>query len=226
MKKFLALIVLPLLIASCTINFKDGKTVKCTGPVETRAMEIAGDFQAIEINGGFDMKMVYGPCAVEVTANNDAFDYLSVFTRKDGTIVIETKDHVNIAAEECVFTVSSPKINSIKVNGAVDLDYTFTSEYSEPLAIVVNGAGDMELNKFAGPSMTVEINGAADLDINDIKTQSLSIEINGAGDVAVSGETDDASFEVNGAGRINATGLVTKNKPRVSTSGLASVKLN
>lgn len=42
----------------------------------------------------------------------------------------------------------------------------------------------------------------------------------------MTGEADDASFEVNGAGRINATGLVTKNSPKVSTSGLASVKLN
>ena len=226
MKKLFTLIVLPLLIASCTFNFKDGKTIKCTGPVETRTMELAGDFRAVEINGGFDMKLVDGPCAVDVTANNDAFDYLSVYTKDNGTLVIETKDHVNIAAEECVFTVSSPKFNSINVNGAVDFDYTFTSESSEPLEIVVNGAGDMELNKFAGPSLDVQINGAADLDISDIKTQKLSIEINGAGDVVVTGEADDASFEVNGAGRINATGLVTKNSPKVSTSGLASVKLN
>lgn len=226
MKKLLSLIVLPLLIASCTININGAKTVKCTGPVEERTIDLAADFQAIEINGGFDLKLVDAPCALAVKANNDAFDYLDIYVREDGTLVIETKDHVNIAAEECDFTVSSERISKLLVNGAVDFDYTCSKEYTEPMEIVVNGAGDMELEKFIGPALSVSINGAADLEIAELKTQSLILEINGAGDVAVAGEADDASFTVNGAGRIDATKLVTKNNPKVSTSGLASVKLN
>ena len=226
MKKLISLIVLPLLIASCTININGGKTVRCTGPVEERDIELSADFQAVEINGGFDMKLVDSPCAVTVKANNDAFDYLEFEVKEDGTLVIGTKDHVNIAAEECLFTVSSEKINKMVVNGAVDFEYNCRREYTEPLDIVVNGAGDMELENFIGPALNVKINGAADLDIAELKTKSLSISINGAGDVNVSGETDDASFSVNGAGAINATKLVVKNSPRVSTSGLASVLLN
>lgn len=226
MKKLLSLIVLPLLIASCTININGGKTVRCTGPVEERAIELTADFQAIEINGGFDLKLVDAPCAVAVKANNDAFDYLDIYVREDGTLVIETKDHVNIAAEECDFTVSSEKISKLLVNGAVDFEYTCSKEYTEPLNIVVNGAGDMELEKFIGPALNVNINGAADLEITELSTKSLVIAINGAGDVDVAGEADDASFTVNGAGAINATKLVTKNSPKVSTSGLASVQLN
>ncbi len=226
MKKLFILIVLPLLIASCTININGAKTVRCTGPVEERSIDLGADFQAIEVNGGFDMKLVDAPCAVAVKANNDAFDYLEFKVREDGTLVIETKDHVNIAAEECLFTVSSEMIKKLVVNGAVDLEYTCSKEYTEPLDIEVNGAGDMELEKFIGPSLSVSINGAADLDIAELKSQSLTIAINGAADVNVAGETDDASFTVNGAGAIDATQLVTKNSPRVSTSGLASVKLN
>ncbi len=226
MKKLFILIVLPLLIASCTININGAKTVRCTGPVEERSIDLGADFQAIEVNGGFDMKLVDAPCAVAVKANNDAFDYLDIYVREDGTLVIETKDHVNIAAEECDFTVSSEKISKLLVNGAVDFEYTCSKEYTEPLDIEVNGAGDMELEKFIGPSLSVSINGAADLDIAELKSQSLTIAINGAADVNVAGETDDASFTVNGAGAIDATQLVTKNSPRVSTSGLASVKLN
>jgi hypothetical protein len=226
MKKLLILTVLPLLIASCTININGAKTVKCTGPVEERDIELSAPFQSIEINGGFDLKLVDAPCAVAVKANNDAFDYLEIYVKEDGTLVIETKDHVNIAAEECQFTVSSEMINKLVVNGAVDLDYTCSKEFSEPLDIEVNGAGDMELAKFIGPSLSVSINGAADLDISEISTKNLVISINGAADVDVSGEADDASFTVNGAGAIDATKLVTKNSPKVSTSGLASVQLN
>ncbi|MBO7070768.1 MAG: DUF2807 domain-containing protein [Bacteroidales bacterium] len=226
MKKLFILTVLPLLIASCTININGGKTVKCTGPVEERTIDLTADFHAIEINGGFDLKLVDAPCALTVKANNDAFDYLEIKVKEGGTLVIETKDHVNIAAEECLFTVSSDKLRQLVVNGAVDLEYTCTKEYKEPLEIVVNGAGDMEIEKFTGPELSVNINGAADLEITELNTKNLVIEINGAGDVEVAGETDNASFTVNGAGAINATQLVTKNNPKVSTSGLASVKLN
>ncbi|MCR5019342.1 MAG: DUF2807 domain-containing protein [Bacteroidales bacterium] len=226
MKKLLILTVLPLLIASCTININGAKTIKCKGPVEERDIELSADFKAIEINGGFDVKLVDAPCALAVKANGDAFDYLEFKVKDNGTLVIETRDHVNIAAEECLFTISSDKLNKLEVNGAVDLEYTCTAEYAEPFDVVVNGAGDMELKNFTGPALSVRINGAADLDIADLKTQSLAIAINGAGDVNVSGEADEASFTVNGAGAINATQLVTKNSPNVSTSGLASVQLN
>ncbi|MBP5636689.1 MAG: DUF2807 domain-containing protein [Bacteroidales bacterium] len=226
MKKLFILIVLPLLIASCTININGAKTVRCTGPVEERDIELSAPFQSIEINGGFDLKLVDAPCAVAVKANNDAFDYLEIKVNEDGILVIETKDHVNIAAEECLFTVSSEMIKKLVVNGAVDLDYTCSKKFTEPLDIEVNGAGDMELEKFIGPALSVSINGAADLDISELSTKNLEIAINGAADVEVAGEADDASFTVNGAGAINATKLVTKNSPKVSTSGLASVKLN
>ena len=226
MKKLLILIVLPLLIASCTININGAKTIKCKGPVEERDIELSADFKAIEINGGFDVKLVDAPCALAVKANGDAFDYLEFKVKDNGTLVIETRDHVNIAAEECLFTISSDKLNKLEVNGAVDLEYTCTQEYTEALDIVINGAGDMELKNFTGPALSVRINGAADLDIAELKTQSLAIAINGAGDVDVAGEADEASFTVNGAGAINATQLVTKNSPNVSTSGLASVQLN
>lgn len=226
MKKLFILIALPLLAASCTININGSRTVRCTGPVEERNIDLTADFNAIEVNGGFDMKLVDAPCAVNVKANNDAFDYLEVYVKEDGTLVIETKDHVTIAAEECLFTISTEKIGKLVVNGAVDFEYTCSKEFTEPLDIEVNGAGDMELEKFIGPALSVSINGAADLDISELSTKSLEISINGAADVEVAGEADDASFIVNGAGAINATKLVTKNSPKVSTSGLASVKLN
>lgn len=194
--------------------------------MEERSIDLGADFQAIEVNGGFDMKLVDAPCAVAVKANNDAFDYLEFKVREDGTLVIGTKDQVNIAAEECLLTVSSENIGKLVINGALDLEYTCSREFTEPLDIEVNGAGDMELEKFIGPALSVSINGAADLDISELSTKSLVVSINGAGDVDVAGEADDASFSVNGAGAIDATKLVTKNSPRVSTSGLASVKLN
>lgn len=230
MKKIIVtLMVLPF-VCSCVFTgfngFGLGKVVKCKGPVESRAMEIEGEFSAIEMNGGFDVELVNADaCAVDITANNDAFDWLQVYAREDGVLVIETKDHVTLMAEKCDITVSAPAYKSINVNGAVDLEYTYDGDGSEPLSIVVNGAGDMDLKKFAGPSLDVSVNGAADLDIKELCTKTLNVYINGAGDLKVTGNADDASFTVNGAGSIDASGLNLKNEPTISKQGLADVTL-
>ena len=223
MKKLLLLLVLPFAVASCTFNINGGKTVKCKGPVETR-VEQPEAFQAVELNGGFDVKMVDGPCGVKVVANNEAFDYLSIYTREDGTLVVETKDNAVIVADTCDIIISSDMFRKIAVNGAIDLDYAYARESTEPLTIEINGAGDMDIKNFNGPALSVTVNGAADMEISGLYTQDVSIAINGAGDVDIEGEADYVTLSVSGAGEIDASRLVTKNKPQITTAGLASVK--
>lgn len=224
-KLFVSLLVLPIVCSCININFSS-KSIRCKGPVETRAIEVEGGFSKLEMNGGFDIVLVNADsCSVSVEANEDAFEWLVFDTKDDGTLVLETKDHVTIMAEKCEITISAPVFTQINVNGAVDLEYDFAGSGNDALAIEVNGAGDMELSKFAGPSLDVTVNGAADLDLEDITAQSLSVTINGAGDVTVSGEVDDASFSVNGAGSIDASSLNVKNTPKVHKGGIADVKL-
>ena len=228
MKKiFATLMVLPLLLSSCiNINFNgSGKRIRCTGPVETRAFEVEGSFSAIELNGGFDVELVNADsCSVVVTANNDAFEWFEVFTKDNGVLVVQTKDFVNLIAEECDVVITAPVFRSLEVNGAVDLEYT-ASVSGEPLIVEVNGAGDMEMKNFSGPKLGITVNGAADMDIEQLSVKDLYISINGAGDVKLSGEADNADFSVNGAGSINASALALKNAPSVHKNGFADIKL-
>ena len=234
MKKIIPFIVIPFLFCSCIFPGihidTDKMAIRCTGPVETRLLPVEGDFWALEINGGFDINLVNvsDSTSVEVTANNEVFDYIEAFTKEEGgqkILVLQYKDHANVRAKECRITIVSTCFSSITVNGAADLDYPSPAFSGYPLDVEINGAGDIEISEYSGPKMSVTVNGAADIDLKDISALRLDVMINGAGDVNVSGEVNVATFDVNGVGDVNARNLTVKEATKVSRAGLATVRL-
>ena len=225
MKKFIALFLTVGILTACSSNFKvgNGKTVVCKGVETTKVMDALTDFNAIVVKGAvnLDIRQAEG-CSVTVEANSEAFDYLD-FTVSDGTLVLDTKNHVNIKADKYEIRVSVPVLNSIEINGAVDggiANYSADSKFD----VVINGAGDWEMKSVSVPSLKVAVNGAANLEIKYLDTDSLSLEINGAGDAELSGRADNAKFIVNGAGSIDARELQTVSVEK-SIHGIGSIQL-
>jgi len=237
MKKIVLFIVIPFLFCSCifpnvhiNIGSKNRVTVKCDGPVETRSLPVDGDFWQVEINGGFKVNLVnqFDSTAVVVTANNDVFDYLKAYTKEKGVnrvLVLEYPDSVMVEAEKCEITLVASYFDDIEINGAADLKYLSPARSGNSLNLELNGAGDIDIQNFAGPKVSVKLNGAAQIGLGDISVQNLDIVMNGAGKISVSGEVTGASFVVNGAGIVDASSLSIANAPRVEKNGLAVVKL-
>ena len=237
MKKIVLFIVIPFLFCSCifpnvhiNIGPKNRVTVKCNGPVETRSLPVDGDFWQVEINGGFKVNLVneFDSTGVVVTANNDVFDYLKAYTKEKGVnrvLVLEYPDSVMVEAEKCEITLVASYFDDIEINGAADLKYLSPAPSGNSLNLELNGAGNIDIQNFAGPKVSVELNGAAQIGLGDVSAQNLDIEMNGAGKISVSGEVTNASFEVNGAGIVDASSLSIANAPRVEKNGLAVVKL-
>lgn len=237
MKKIVAFIVIPFLFCSCVfpnvhinIGSKNKVTVKCEGPVETRSLPVDGDFSQVEINGGFKVNLVneFDSTGVVVTANNDVFDYLKAYTKDKGlnrVLVLEYPDTIMVDAEKCEITLVASYFDDIEINGAADLKYLSPARSGNSLNLELNGAGNIDIQNFAGPKVSVEMNGAAQIGVEDIYAQELEIELNGAGKISVSGEVTNASIEVNGAGVVDASSLSVANTPRVEKNGLAVVKL-
>lgn len=232
MKKIVSLIGAAMLCAACVfpisgtkgINVNGGKKVTCRGPVTTKTFDLTG-FEAITVNGSADMELFQGDqFQVLVKANEEVFDYLD-YKVEDGVLVIETKDHVNIRAEEYDITITIPLLKELTVNGAGDVDLKTGYESSEGLRVVINGAGDFELSGIRVPSLSFALNGAGDIEADNLDLGELNLAVNGAGDIDVSGKADKASFSVSGAGDIDATRLEC---PNVQThkSGMASIRLS
>jgi len=189
-----------------------------------KAIEGLADFTAISIKGSADVEFVQADsCKVIVKANQQVFEHLNYYVT-DGVLYIETKDNVLIKAKTYDICIQVPEVESIKVDGAADLEFKGTYVSKKDLALVVNGAGDMEIAGLNVPALNVRINGAADMELENISVKNLSVDINGAGDIDISGKAESAKFSVNGAGDIDAKELQCDNI-ETSKAGLASINL-
>ena len=231
MKRVVSLIGAAMLCAACVfpinglngITVNNGKKVTCKGPVVTKELDLSG-FEAITVNGSSDMELIQGDYfKVLVKANEEVFDYID-YKVEDGVLILETKDHVNIRAEEYDVTITLPTLKELVVNGAADVDLKNGYVSGEKLKVSVNGAGDFDLSGIAVPSLSFTLNGAGDIEADGLDVQELIVAVNGAGDIDVSGRADEATFSVSGAGDIDARGLECV-KVNTHKSGMASIRL-
>lgn len=228
MKHILYIAATMLLCSSCfhvNTNWTGGKnTIKGEGAVISKSFDLK-DFDKIVINGFADATFRQGETFdVTLRTQENIFDRLDY--RVEGTtLIIETKDKVTVRAEEFDLSIQAPALESFTVNGAGDFDIQggFVSE--DNLDILVNGAGDLNLDGIRCKDLTIEANGAADIDLSAIDVQKIKIELNGAGDVNVAGKAESASLEVNGAGDIDARDLKVAGEVKKRSSGLAKIQL-
>lgn len=227
MKKVILALCTMVLATSCvySLNLNMNNRVVCKGEVKTEQMDL-GDFNQIVLNGAADLEIFQAEtCQVKVEANEEVFQYLD-YRVEDGTLVLETKKDgksIQISAKTFNVYVKAPLLESVVVNGAADANlHAYTSD--KDLVMMVNGAGDVEMDSIKVPSLSFTINGAGDLEANSIDVEKLYVSVNGAGDVDVSGKAGYAKLSVTGAGDIDAYNL---DCPQVdkSKAGVASIRL-
>ena len=167
MKKIVSLIGAAMLCAACVfpisgmkgINVNGGKKVTCRGPVTTKTFDLTG-FEAITVNGSADMELFQGDqFQVLVKANEEVFDYLD-YKVEDGVLVIETKNHVNIRAEEYDITITIPLLKELTVNGAGDVQ---VSGKAGKARLKVSGAGDIDVSRLECSDIDTHKSGIASI---------------------------------------------------------------
>lgn len=228
MKNYIILAAASLLCVSCfsvNTNYKGGKnTVNGEGPVITKTLDFK-DFDAIRINGSADIVFTQADAwEVTVRTQENIFDVLD-YEVKDGVLVLDTKDHQNIRAEEYDVTITAPQLKEIEMNGAGDVKIPAGLRTDGDFKVEINGAGDIDMTRLICKELRISANGACDIDAAGIDVESVKVEINGAGDVELSGKAGSADLEVNGAGDINALNLQVAGEVKKHAAGLAKIKI-
>lgn len=184
--------------------------------------EVTGEFHGLVCNLPGDVIYTPGECAVSIYAPDNVHDILTV-RNENGTLEIKTSTTRIRNLNKVKINVSSPVLESLVFNGAVDfnapqgitaLDFNAT----------VNGAGDIDINGLKSGNATLNINGAGDARINGIDCDELAVAIAGAGDAVVSGRVSGkADLSISGAGDIDARELKCNNI-NSKVHGVGSVK--
>ena len=227
MKKFLYIAATALVCASCfhvNTNYKGGKNaINGDGDVISKSFDFK-DFDQIVINGHADVDFTQGSTyEVTVRTQKNVLEWLD-YKVEGTTLVIETKNRVEIRANTYDIVIQAPELKKLTVNGATDFNIKGLRMDGD-LDVQVNGAGDLDFDNVSCDSFSVEVNGAAEANLTSIDIRkNLKVQVNGAGDVEVTGNAQDVSLEVNGAGDIDATGLKVAGEVKKHASGLAKIK--
>ena len=125
---------------------------------------------------------------------------------ENGTLQIKSNAGRIRNLKKITINVSSPVLEELNFNGAVD--------FNAPEGItaldfnaVVNGAGDIDIKGLKADNASLIVNGAGDATIKDLDCESISVAINGAGDAVLSGRAGRAGLSIAGAGDIDAREL-------------------
>ena len=210
MKKIASFTLALLTLVSCQFVSYSGngghKVYVSEGDEITLSMDDLKDFSSIEVNGYADVNFTQADSfKVELTTNQDVVEKLD-FHVKDGVLVLQTKEKVQIRKASIKVNVTAPTLSKVTVNGAADFDLDAYSG-SDALNVVVNGAGDIKIENANLAELSVEVNGAGDIDLKSINVNQLSVEVNGAGDAKISGIAQVADVKISGAGDVDVRNL-------------------
>lgn len=166
---------------------------------------MAGDFHSLTCNLPGDVIYTPGDCAVSIYAPDNVMERISV-SNENGTVVIKSNLNRIRNLKKITVNISSPVLESVNFNGAVD--------FNAPEGItalnfdaIVNGAGDIDINGLQANEAEITVNGAGDAKIEGLDCDALMISINGAGDAFLSGKAGRADLSISGAGDIDARNL-------------------
>ena len=130
--------------------------------------DVTGEFSALECNLPGDVIYTPGDCAVSIYAPDNILDIVTV-RNQNGTLEIKTNTSRIRNLKHIKINISSPVLENVVFNGAVD--------FNAPQGITAL-------------DFRATVNGAGDIDINGLQSSKAALIVNGAGDATISGAGD------------------------------------
>ncbi|HYE71307.1 MAG TPA: head GIN domain-containing protein [Aquabacterium sp.] len=170
--------------------------VTAAGPVTSEA-RTTGDFRAITVSGGIDLKVRQGSQpAIEVRAEANVLPYLET-ALDNGTLQVRWKRGSRLRVKD------TPQVSVT----AVELQ-----------SISSAGNGDITVGALKTPKLALGLSGAGDIAIESIETEELSVSIAGSGDLSASGHATRLQVRIAGSGDVK-TGELKADDVSVTIAG-------
>ena len=191
---------------------------------ETRSLldTTVGEFNSLYCNISCDIIYMPGDCSVAISAPDNVMGFISI-ENEEGLLSFKFKENIRVTGKNHIdITVYSPELTGAKIDGAADFNAPNGIKASD-FEVIVNGAGDVDINGLNTGKASVTVNGAGDIELSGVDCKEVILNINGAGDAKISGSADKCSATISGAGDIDASKLVCPDF-RSMRRGVGSIK--
>lgn len=191
----------------------DGWSINLNGPREygPNAKRLRGSGNVVEKArqvGAFTKLRLEGP--VDVRVNQAAADAVKVSADDNIEPLVETR----VDGDTLVVRLQPGAGFTTRQTPVVSVDAKALQ------AIVVNGSGDLSLERFKGDQLALTLSGSGDLRVGLLEVRELNATLSGSGDVRVAGRADAQSWTLNGSGDVDARSLPGRSaKAQLNGSG-------
>lgn len=178
MKPSFALLLLLIPFAGC--RFGPFHVVKGNGDVQKQERSVS-NFQSVEANGSFNVYLTQGSdYHLELEGESNLLPYIT--TRVEGSkLYIRTEHAIDLTTNQDLnIYVTMPKVVSVTLNGAGNIESKTTLTSTDPMAFSLNGSGNVKAAVDA-PSVEASIAGAGAYYMSG-QTRSVKVDIAGSGD--------------------------------------------
>jgi hypothetical protein len=210
-------LVIVLATAPASAGFFD-RGVKGSGDLTTTTLDLDA-IVAVELECGLDIDIDLGKQQrVALTMDDNLVEYYDLQVR-DGVLMVST-DKSTRPSRKAHLELTLRELERVEVAGAGDI--TIDRYDGEALAIIIDGAGDIEATGKV-KNLQVEVDGAGDISADGLKAQHATVKINGAGDVEVYA-SKSCDVTINGVGDVDVHGQPDDYHKRVNGIGQVTRK--
>lgn len=187
-------------------------SIKGSGIKKTIQRNIS-NFSNINVQSSIDIKYTQGKLGLSITGDSNIIS--SITTKvNDSTLHLSTNKSFS-SHHPIVVTVSSPKINSLIINGSSDIELSAINTTS--LQLILNGAVDL-LATGTTSKLDIQLIGAGDAKLKSLITQEADVSLEGSGDIQLT-VTKKLNAHISGAGDIIFFGHPSKVNKQISGAG-------
>ncbi|MEO0472932.1 MAG: head GIN domain-containing protein [Bacteroidota bacterium] len=206
MPGMLALLAIVLLNTACDPEVAtpcvDGVGERIT---DRRAMEAPFSNLILEAPVDVYLHNSTGDAYAEITAQQNVIGEITTNV-ENGTLVISNANCLE-SFKTVRIDLYLQSLSSLEINNSGDVYSETPFEAKEPLNLLVNGSGAVELIANA-PSVNIMISGSGDV-VLETETESISSSIMSSGNLRLDGVANTHTLKVEGSGNTRAFGLAT-----------------
>ncbi|MDX6710164.1 MAG: hypothetical protein QOH96_1180 [Blastocatellia bacterium] len=177
-----------------------------------------GDFNAVEVTGAYDVKIVSGTKGdIQIESDDNILPLIKTEV-KDGRLVVSSNEKFSTGKSPTVsivaaniqdvsgtgasnFEISGIRNASLKLTGTGASKFQCAGETNK-LTVDVSGAGSVDARELHAKDAIVKTNGASSVTV--FATETLDANVNGVGSVDYYGNPKVVNKKVDGMGSLNA----------------------
>jgi hypothetical protein len=178
------------------------------------SINLNGPFRVIVTNQAGNGIELSGPrkklADIETSVSGDTLTVRQPRKKSNGWVFNFNWNNDN--KSQVTIRINAAALKSLRSGGSGDVDL---QQFQGPaLSLTSDGAGDIHASG-AATDLTVTSSGSGDLDLRSLKAGNLNVVSNGPGDINAAGVTQDLNISVNGPGDLDIGDI---NAGKVNTS--------